>query len=122
MTSTGVWCLSCDTLCQTTDKRKMLRITIGEGLETVTMRLEGRVTGPWLNELERAGQSAAASLGSRKLSIDLRGITHMNAAGIQLLADIYKRTGAQFLADTPMTRYFAEEAQAKDTKQENQEG
>ena len=34
----------------------------------------------------------------------------MDAAGRHLLAEIHDKTGADFLADTPMTKYFAEEA------------
>jgi len=34
----------------------------------------------------------------------------MNADARQVLAEIHKRTGADLLADTPMTKYFAEEA------------
>jgi hypothetical protein len=34
----------------------------------------------------------------------------MDAAGRHLLAEIHAKTGADFLADTPMTKYFAEEA------------
>jgi hypothetical protein len=52
----------------------------------------------------------APSLGPRKLSVDLRGITFMDAAGRHVLAEIHDGTGAEFLADTPMTKYFAEEA------------
>ena len=31
--------------------------------------------------------------------------------GRNLLAEIHAKTGAEFLADTPLTKYFAEEAQ-----------
>jgi hypothetical protein len=44
----------------------------------------------------------------------------MDLNGRQVLADIHKVTGADFLADTPMTKYFAAEARRKkkDTKEE----
>lgn len=50
------------------------------------------------------------SLGSKILRVDLSGVTHIDAEGKQLLTQIHKKTGAEFLADTPMTKYFAEEA------------
>jgi len=53
----------------------------------------------------------APSLGERKLLVDLRGLTHVDGAGRNLLADIHAETGADFLADTPLTKHFAEEAQ-----------
>lgn len=52
----------------------------------------------------------ATSLGSRKLWVDLRGVTQMNVEAREVLAEIHQKTGAKMLADTPMTKYFAEEA------------
>jgi anti-anti-sigma factor len=97
-----------------------LRISIHEEPEATVLRIEGRVAGPWVDELDRAWQSVAASLGSKKLLVDLTGITHMDTAGRRILADIHKRTGAEFVADSPMTKYFAEEARCnkKDCKEE----
>jgi anti-anti-sigma regulatory factor len=88
----------------------MLRITTNEGPETATMQLEGRVTGPWASEVQKAWHSLAFSLGSRKLRVDLRGVTHVDANGKQILSEIYSKTRAEFLANTPMTKYFADQA------------
>ncbi|MGA7920876.1 MAG: hypothetical protein WCA38_14520 [Candidatus Acidiferrales bacterium] len=74
------------------------------------MRLEGRVTGPWTSEVQKAWHLLAPSLGSRKLRVDLRGVTHVDANGKLILAEIHSKTGAEFLANTPMTKYFADEA------------
>jgi anti-anti-sigma factor len=97
-----------------------LRISIHERPEATVLEIEGRVAGPWADELDRVWQSVAASLGSKKLLVDLTGITHMDAEGIRILADIHKRTGAEFMADSPMTKYFADQARRnkKDTEEE----
>jgi anti-anti-sigma regulatory factor len=87
-----------------------MRITIHEVDKIVTLKIEGRVAEPLIAEFERAWQQLARSLGSKKLSVDLRGVTFMDAAGRHLLAEIHAKTGAEFLADRPMTKYFAEEA------------
>jgi anti-anti-sigma regulatory factor len=87
-----------------------VRITINEADKLVTLKIEGRAVEPLIAELDRAWQSLAPSLGSRKLSVDLRGVTFMDTTGRNLLAEIHAKTGAEFLADTPMTKYFAEEA------------
>ena len=87
-----------------------MRITIQEGEKGVTLKIEGRAAEPVVSELDRAWQQLANSLGSRRLSVDLRGVTFMDATGRHLLAEIHNKTGADFLADTPMTKYFAEEA------------
>jgi len=88
-----------------------LRITIQEEApESITLKIEGRVAGPAIPVLKRAWQDLAASLGSRKLSVDLRGVTFMDKAGRNVLAEIHTKTNAHFVADTPMTKYFADEA------------
>jgi anti-anti-sigma regulatory factor len=88
----------------------MLKITINQNLDTTTLRLDGRITGPWASEFQKTWHSLASSLRSRKLRVDLRGVTHIDANGKQILAEIRSKTGAEFLADTPMTKYFADEA------------
>lgn len=56
------------------------------------------------------------SLGSKRLCVDLREVLQMDADGRRVLAEIYKKTGADLLANTPMTKYFAEEARREDLK------
>ena len=90
-----------------------MRITIHEEPQTSTLTLEGRVAGPLVDELVRVSRSLAASIGSKKLLVDLCGVTHMDLNGRQVLADLHRSTGADFVADTPMTKYFAEEAKGK---------
>ncbi len=75
------------------------------------MKIEGKIAGLQVPELHRAWQSLTPSLGQKKLLVDLRDVTHVDGTGRNLLADIHAKTGAEFLADTPLTKYFAEEAQ-----------
>jgi anti-anti-sigma regulatory factor len=90
----------------------MLRVTVDQADgEFVTLKLEGKLAGVRVLELNRVWQALEPSLGSRKLSVDLRGVTFADSKGKQALAEIHSRTGATFLADTPLTKYFAEEAQ-----------
>ena len=93
-----------------------LRITINEKPDATTLRLDGRVVGPWVDELDRVWRSLAGGLGSKKFVVDLCGVSHVGLNGRQVLADIHKGTGADFLADTPMTKYFAAEARRKKKK------
>jgi anti-anti-sigma regulatory factor len=96
--------------------RSSWKITVQEEAEAVTLQLEGRVTETWVPDLERAWQQIASSLGSRKLRVDLNGVTHMDRDAKALLAEIHKATGAEFLANTPLTRHFAEEARYRKEK------
>jgi anti-anti-sigma regulatory factor len=89
----------------------MIRVTIDQDQsEFVTLKLEGKLAGARVLELNRAWLALEPSLGSRKLAIDLRGVTFADSDGKHALAEIHSKTGATFLADTPLTKYFAEEA------------
>jgi ABC-type transporter Mla MlaB component len=94
----------------------MLKMTVNDELGRTTVRLEGRVAGPWVNECTRTWQSLAPSLGSKKLRIDLRDVTHVDGKGREFLAEMYRETGADFLADTPMSKYFAQQARNENHK------
>jgi anti-anti-sigma regulatory factor len=78
--------------------------------EGVTMKIEGKIAGPNVSALNQAWLILALSIGQRKLLVDLRGVTHVDGTGRDLLAEIHGRTGAEFAADTPLTKFFAEEA------------
>ena len=86
-----------------------LRITVEENKEAVTIKLEGRVTGPWVAELDHVWAQASPTLGSRQLSLDLRETTYADAGGIKTLQAIYSQTKANILTSTPWTQYLAEE-------------
>lgn len=88
----------------------MLRITLHDRPDSQTIKLEGKLAGLWIEELNRTWRAAAASLGSRELLCDLRGVTFVDRCGIQLLREIRQKNNATFLADSPLTKYFAEEA------------
>ena len=93
-----------------------MKITINATEHFVTLKIEGRVADVFVAEFQRAWQKLVPSIGERKFSIDLRGVTFMDSAGRQQLAQIYAQTGAEFVAITPMTKYFVEEAmQAQET-------
>ena len=90
----------------------MLRITINEQAAKVMLKLEGRIVGPWATELDRTWHSLGPSLDGRKLAVDLRGVSYVDHKGREILAEMYRKTGAQFQADTPLMEYFAQEARS----------
>jgi ABC-type transporter Mla MlaB component len=91
---------------------KAMRVTIQDReAEQVTLKIEGKVAGLQVPELDRAWQILAPSLGTKRLQVDLRGVTHVDNTGRSLLAEIHAVTGAEFMADTPLTKYFAQVAQ-----------
>ena len=77
--------------------------------EATTLKLTGRVAGPWLRELSEVWQRLLPSLPRRALVVDLQDVTFADAEGARLLRAIYRKSGCQFLANTPMTRHLAEQ-------------
>jgi ABC-type transporter Mla MlaB component len=69
----------------------MLRITqIEHAKSTVTLRLEGRVIGPWVAELARACEPVLAA--GRALQLHLGEVQFMDAGGIALLTELRSRS------------------------------
>jgi hypothetical protein len=76
----------------------MLRITIHDNPESLTVQLEGRLAGPWVRELEVCWQGTrSSSQRTPVLRFDLTGVTDLDATGKQFLAAMHAE-GAQFLA------------------------
>jgi ABC-type transporter Mla MlaB component len=74
----------------------MLRITTHEKGDLVVLKLEGRLTGPWVAILRDCWQSRLAHPG-QMVQVDLRGVTFVGAAGRALLAEM-SRQNAKFSA------------------------
>jgi hypothetical protein len=75
----------------------MLRITIHDAPPTLTFRLEGRLVGPWVRELEECWRGALASRREPILRVDLTGLISIDAAGRACLEALH-RQGAEFVA------------------------
>jgi len=70
----------------------MLRITVVESSsEAVRLRVEGRVTGGWVEELKRTCDVQGLSDGAR-LTLDLADVSFVDAAGIELLREMRTRS------------------------------
>ena len=75
----------------------MLRITIHDAPPTLTFRLEGRLAGPWVRELEECWRGALAGRRKPTFRVDLTEVTSLDAAGQACLAALH-RQGAEFVA------------------------
>ena len=99
----------------------MLRIYFQESSNSIVIKLEGRVAGPWAAELGRLWEEKAPAVAQKKLSLDLRETTFADATGIQVLRAIYSQTRAAILTGTPWTEYLAEEVARKNSQQADTE-
>src|SRR5690349_7541904 len=86
----------------------MLRITVHDKPLALTFQLEGRLAGPWLQELEQCWQSSLARQRKPTLRVDLTGVTFIDAAGQACLAAMH-RQGAEFVAADCLTKAIVAE-------------
>ena len=74
------------------------------------MKLQGKLAGPWVQECRKAWGELSSALGCKTLSLDLRGLSFVDASGVDLLHEIYDQTNAPMVTDSPLIKYFAEQA------------
>ena len=86
----------------------MLRITTEKNSRATTLRLEGRLTGPWVGELGRVWQSAVSELADGCISVDLTDVTFVDEEGKKLLEQMYGQ-GAKLRSFRCVTRHLVEE-------------
>ena len=75
----------------------MLRITTHDTPGCLTFQLEGKLAGPWVQELEDCWQKTLAGHRRPVVRVDLRGVISLDAAGKAFLAALHAR-GAEFVA------------------------
>ncbi len=81
----------------------MLRITVHENARELRLHLEGRLAGPWVEEVERCWASAAPGVSGRAVTVDLREVDFVDPAGERLLGELH-RQGARFSTGCPFMR------------------
>ena len=87
----------------------MLRITTCEDPKAITLVLEGKCRGPWVDELERCWQKAAAAASGKVLSVDLENVGFVDERGKGLLAEMYNAGVKLSAAAGPMMTSMVEE-------------
>lgn len=75
----------------------MLRITTNDNPRVLTFRLEGRLEGPWVLELEQCWRGVLENGNQPIVRVDLSGVTFIDAAGKARLAQMHEQ-GAEFIA------------------------
>lgn len=100
----------------------MLRITLEEKPESTRIKIEGRLCGPYVEELERAWHRMESALQTKHLIVDLCGMTGVDEPGKRLLAEMYRKNRAEFIARSVLTGFYAEQARqaGRDIKTEGE--
>ena len=81
----------------------MLRITTEEKDQFTSFRLEGKLTGDWVRELERCWIRAKNVTPGRQFRVDLSEVGFVDDMGKALLEHLVAE-GAELQADTPLMR------------------
>jgi hypothetical protein len=84
----------------------MLKITIKTSPVGTVFEVEGKLAGPWVQELEGCWREASDS--ERSVRVMLCGITFIDDKGRDLLVEMY-RHGAELVADGCMNKAMVEE-------------
>jgi outer membrane protein TolC len=86
----------------------MLRITTSDVDEKVTLKLEGKLSGPWVEEFERCWHMSTDNYKNKGLVVDLSGVTFVDPAGKKLLCSI-SGSGAQLVGSGLMPKSLIDE-------------
>jgi anti-anti-sigma regulatory factor len=86
----------------------MLKITTLLNAESTVLRLEGRLAGPWVQELERCWDSTVGTPTHLPLSVDLSAVTYVDSDGKDLLKKLH-RLGAKLIASGCLTSCIVNE-------------
>ena len=87
----------------------MLKVTTTDQNQTTTLKLEGKLAGPWVQEVTRVWSDTAQKTRDGYV-IDLRSVTFIDRPGRALLAAMSKH-GAQLIATDCLTRNIVDEIQ-----------
>jgi hypothetical protein len=90
----------------------MLKITTHADAETTALKLEGKVTSPWIEELDRCWQEVTGSH-QRHVLVDLTGVTFIDPEGKAFLARMWQQ-GATFHSAGCLNTCIVEEITKKD--------
>lgn len=86
----------------------MLRITTSDIAGKITLKLEGKLSGPWVEEFERCWNTSTDIYKKKELVVDLSGVTFVDPAGKKLLCSI-SHEGAQLVGSGLMPKSLIDE-------------
>src|SRR5262245_30616863 len=90
----------------------MMRITRQQDSETITLKIEGCLASEWVNEMKRCWDEVRTDARHRAIRIDLTDVIFIDAAGRELLAQIFA-SGAIAGAANVMTKAVVEQLTSK---------
>lgn len=86
---------------------RMLKISLEESANSTRLILEGRLVGPWVQELRRVCEEYGTREMSSSLTVDLCGVTGMDAQGQAFLHELFQQ-GASLTCSDVLNQYLVE--------------
>ena len=83
----------------------MLKVTVERGDKVATLKLEGKLSGPWVDEAAKAWSDVIGGIAAKDVIVGLSGVTFIDEEGKKLLGQMLRR-GAQLRDGRLMTRYI----------------
>lgn len=91
----------------------MLKITIQTGAAGSVFELEGKLAGPWVEELKGCWNRVVSA--NQPITVNLKAVSFIDADGKELLAQMH-HGGAAIAAEGCMTKAIVEEIQKEKVK------
>ncbi|MGH9377389.1 MAG: hypothetical protein ACRD1I_01195 [Terriglobia bacterium] len=89
----------------------MLRITVEQANAPAVLKLEGKLSGPWVSEAGLIWKRLTGDQPGKKIRVDLSGVTFVDSKGKQLLKKML--TGQADVRDPPLfMRFIMDEMKA----------
>jgi anti-anti-sigma regulatory factor len=79
----------------------MLKITLHDSAGEFRLKLEGRLSGLWVQELEQCWKTASSTTRGRKTVVDLGEVDFVDRSGQNLLSEMHAQ-GVEMEAVTPL--------------------
>src|SRR6202162_4808273 len=95
----------------------MLRITIEKKPGKTSLTIEGKLAGPWVSALEQSWRDLRDNSSGEGLSINLCGVSFIDASGRALLAEIHQQ-GGKLVAEGCLNQAIVREIAAKQQNDE----
>lgn len=87
----------------------MLRISKPDGTEATTLRLDGSLSGVWVEELRQLCETPIAQ--GETITLDCGGVSFSDLAGVALIQDL-RRQGARLVNCSPFLKVQLEDGLA----------
>ena len=97
----------------------MLKISIIDSRTQRRLVLEGKLVGPWADELRPAWERASAELDGRELVVEVKNLIVINQAGENVLLELM-REGVKVRGCGVFTRHFLKELARRVERQDKE--